>query len=159
MAQRLDYPALSQNLFNKYLDFNTSLHTSETVNTYGHLVTIYASQLNGCAFCVDMHVKEAKIHGERELRIYHICVWRESPLFDEREKAVLLWTEELTRLDKKGVSDEVYETVRKVFTEKEVSDLTFLIVAINGWNRLGVAFRKEPGSADVAYGLNKSGLN
>lgn len=159
MTQRLNYAALSQDLFKKYVDFNTSLHSSETIKTYGDLVTIYASQLNGCAFCVDMHVKEAKIHGERELRIHHISVWHESPLFNKREKAVLLWTEELTRLGRKGISDDVYETVRKVFTEKEISDLTFLIVAINGWNRLGVAFRSEPGSADALFGLDKSGLN
>lgn len=158
MTQRLNYAALSQNLFKKYLDFNSSLQTSETIKTYGHLVTIYASQLNGCAFCVDMHVKEAKIHGERELRIHHLSVWHESSLFDEREKAVLLWTEELTRLDRKGVSDKVYKTVSNVFSEKEISDLTFLIVAINGWNRLGIAFKSEPGSADIAFGLDKSGL-
>lgn len=159
MSQRLNYPALSQDLFKKYLDFNNALHANETVKIYADLVTIYASQLNGCAFCLDMHVKEAKIHGERELRVHHIAVWHESPLFNDHEKAVLLWTEELTHLNRKGVSDEVYETVRKVFTEKESADLTFLIVSINGWNRLGVAFRNEPGSADAVYGLDQSGLN
>lgn len=158
MKQRLNYPVLSSDIFKKYLDFNNFVHTNETVKEFSHLVTIRASQLNGCAFCLDMHVKEAKIHGERELRVHHISVWHESPLFNEREKAALLWTEALTHLEAKGVSDDVYAEVTKVLSEKEISDLSFLIVLINGWNRLGVAFRAVPGSADIIYGLDKSGL-
>lgn len=158
MTQRLNYTSLSQRLFKQYLQFNSEVHDTPTANEFGDLVTIYASQLNGCGFCLDMHVKEAKIHGERELRLYHIPIWRESNLFNEREKAAFLWTESLTQLPRGGVSDEVYETVRKALTEKEVSDLTFIILLINGWNRLGVAFRSEPGSADAIYGLDKSGL-
>ena len=97
-----------------------------------------ASQLNGCAFCVDMHVKEAKIHGDRELRLHHVAVWRESPLFSEQERAALEWTEALTQLTPHGVSDAIYASVREQFSEQELSDLTFLVVAINGWNRLNV---------------------
>ena len=108
-----------------------------------------ASQINGCAFCLDMHVKQAKIHGERELRLYHLSAWRESTLFAPRERAALAWTEVLTRLPEQGVPDEIYERVRTQLSEKEISDLTFVIVAINSWNRLNVGFRTVPGSQDA----------
>ena len=117
------------------------------------------SQLNGCAFCVDMHVKEAKLHGERELRLYHLPIWRESPLFSAKERAGLAWAEALTRLGEDGVSDALYQATLAEFSEKELVDLTFFIIAINGWNRLGVAFRSAPGSLDAVYGLEKAGLN
>lgn len=123
-----------------------------------HLVMLRASQINGCAFCVDMHVKEAKIHGDRELRLHHVAVWRESPLFSEQERAALEWTEALTQLSPHGVSDAIYASVREQFSEQELSELTFLVVAINGWNRLNVAFRTVPGSADKQFGLDKAGL-
>ena len=106
-----------------------------------------------------MHVKEATIKGERALRLHHVAIWRESPLFSPRERAALEWTEALTTLPPHGVPDEIYDAVRAQFTESELSDLTFLVVGINGWNRLNVAFRTEPGSADKAYGLDKAGLN
>ncbi|HCW18312.1 MAG TPA: alkylhydroperoxidase, partial [Achromobacter sp.] len=98
-------------------------------------------------------------HGERELRLHHIAVWRESPLFSARERAALAWTEALTTLPAHGVPNDVYEQAREQFTEAEISDLTFRVVAINGWNRLNVAFRTVPGSADAAFGLDKAGLN
>lgn len=122
------------------------------------LVHIRASQLNGCAFCLDMHVKEAKIHGERELRLYHVAIWRESPLFSDRERAALEWTEALTKLSEGGVSDESYERVRAQFSDKELSELTFAVGIINTWNRLNVAFHTPPGALDAAYGLDKAGL-
>ncbi|HSG22697.1 MAG TPA: carboxymuconolactone decarboxylase family protein [Azonexus sp.] len=118
-----------------------------------------ASQLNGCAFCVDMHVKEATIHGERPLRLHHVAIWRESQLFSPRERAALEWTENLTRLPAEGVADAVYESVRAQLSEKELSDLTFLVMSINAWNRVSVGFRVIPGTYDKAYGLDKAGLN
>ncbi|WP_413725154.1 carboxymuconolactone decarboxylase family protein [Sodalis sp. RH16] len=159
MSQRLDYFKLSAGFAGKYLDFNAALAAKPVIKEFSHLVTIRASQINGCGFCLDMHVKEAKIHGERELRLYHIAIWRESTLFTPREKAALEWTEALTTLSTHGVSDVIYEAVRAQLSEEEVSDLSFLIVAINGWNRLNVAFRTVPGSADAAFGLSKAGLN
>jgi alkylhydroperoxidase family enzyme len=93
------------------------------------------------------------------LRLYHIAVWRESPLFAPRERAALAWTEALTRLPEGGVPDDLYDRVRGQFSEKELSDLTFAVMAINAWNRAGVAFRAQPGSADKLYGLDKAGLN
>ena len=120
-----------------------------------NLVKIRASQLNGCLFCLDMHSKEAKKHEERELRLYHLPVWRESSLFTDKEKAALEWTELLTRLGEHGVSDEAYQNALKHFSEKELSDLSFVIVTINAWNRLGVAFRATPGALDKMLGLDK----
>ena len=122
------------------------------------LVDIRASQLNGCAFCLDMHVKQARMHGERELRLHHVAVWRESPLFTARERAALAWTEALTRMGPEGLSDELYELGRAEFTEAELAELAFRITAINGWNRLSIAFRTPPGSKDKVYGLDKAGL-
>lgn len=159
MNQRLDYFQASAAFFKKYLDFNNTVHANAFVKEFADLVTIRASQLNHCAFCLDMHVKEAKIHGERELRLHHLAIWRESHLFSPRERAALAWTEALTHLGSEGVSDEVYAEVRSQLSDTEMADLAFLIITINGWNRLGVAFRTTPGSADAAFGLDKAGLN
>ena len=155
--QRFDY-FKGSTYFNNYLSFNHAVHESAVAREFGDLVTIRASQINQCAFCLDMHVKEAKIHGERELRLYHLPVWRESDLFNPRERAALAWTEALTQLGPHGVPDEVYAEVRGQLSESEMADLGFLIVAINGWNRLCMAFRTAPGSADAAFGLDKAGL-
>ncbi|MFO6420595.1 carboxymuconolactone decarboxylase family protein [Hylemonella sp. W303a] len=158
MSQRLDYAQHAPELFKKYLDFSLALKKSHLEPGLRHLVTLRASQLNGCAFCVDMHVKEARIDGERELRLHHVAIWRESPLFSPRERAALAWTEVLTRLPAQGVSEADYEAVRAEFNEQELTDLSFAIVAINGWNRLSVGFAAVPGSQDRAYGLDKAGL-
>lgn len=158
MHQRLDYFATSEKFFKKYLEFNNLVHEDPTLKEFADLVTVRASQLNACAFCVDMHVKEAKIHGERELRLHHLAIWRESHLFTPRERAALAWTEALTHLHPHGVSDEIYASVHRELSEKEMSDLGFLIITINGWNRLCVAFQTTPGSFDAAFGLDKAGL-
>ncbi|GFE79993.1 alkyl hydroperoxide reductase AhpD [Steroidobacter agaridevorans] len=156
--QRINYAQQSPELLKKFAAFNLALEESTIEESIRDLVTLRASQLNGCGFCVDMHVKEAKIHGERELRLHHVAVWRESTLFAPRERAALAWTEIVTKLPEQGVPDDIYERVRGQLSEKEISDLTFAIVAINGWNRLSVAFRSVPGSADALYGLDKAGL-
>jgi AhpD family alkylhydroperoxidase len=141
------------------MEFSMALKNSVIDDKLHDLVQIRASQINGCAFCLDMHVKEAKIHGESELRLYHIAIWRESNLFVPRERAALAWTEALTKLPEGGVPDEIYERVRGQLSEKEISDLTFLVMAINAWNRASIAFKAVPGSADKAFGLDKAGLN
>lgn len=153
--QRLDYSRLSADLFQKYLAFTAAFQMDEGLAL---LVDIRASQLNGCAFCVDMHVKQAKILGERELRLHHVAIWRESPLFTPKEHAALAWTEALTRIAPEGVSDAVYEEAREHFSAEELSQLTFRVVAINGWNRMNVAFRTTPGSLDKVFGLDRAGL-
>ena len=122
------------------------------------LVEIRASQLNGCAFCVDMHIKEATLQGERPLRLHHVAIWRESPLFSDRERAALAWTEAVTRLSPEGVPDAIYEEAREHFSERELVDLTYMVMVINAWNRASIAFRSVPGSADKAFGLDRAGL-
>lgn len=159
MTQRLNYYQLSQEAAQQFAAFSEVLHKNPFLAKIGHLVTLRASQINGCTFCVDMHVKEAKLAGERELRLHHVAVWRESPLFDAKEKAILEWTEALTQLPPHGVPDELFDRVHQQLSDKELADLSFLVVGINGWNRLGVAFHSEPGSLDKQYGLDKAGLN
>lgn len=159
MTQRLNYFQVSEELSKKYLEFSMSLKKAPIVQEVGQLVDVRASQINSCGFCLDMHIKQARIAGERELRLHHVAIWRESTLFSPRERAALAWTEAVTTLSAQGVSDAVYEEVRAQLSEKEISDLTFLVVGINGWNRLNIAFRTVPGSADAAYGLDKAGLN
>ncbi|EYS87050.1 alkylhydroperoxidase [Cupriavidus sp. SK-4] len=158
MTQRTNYFQQSPELSKKLMEFGALFQKTTIEQPIRELVEIRASQLNGCAFCVDMHIKMAKIHGERELRLHHVAIWRESTLFSPRERAALAWTEVLTRLPAEGVPDDIYERVRTQYSEKELSDLTFLVGAINTWNRLNVAFRMVPGSSDKAFGLDKANL-
>jgi AhpD family alkylhydroperoxidase len=158
MTQRLDYQRQSPELFKKLVEFNQLAKAGAIEGTIIDLISVRASQINGCGFCVDMHVKEATIHGERPLRLHHLATWRESPLFEPRERAALAWTEALTTLPAGGVPQEVFDRVRAELSEKEVSDLTFAIMAINAWNRAGVGFTTVPGSYDKAWGLDKAQL-
>ncbi|AOI61349.1 alkylhydroperoxidase [Burkholderia diffusa] len=158
MTQRINYFQQSPELTRKLVELDGLLQKTTIEVPVRELVEIRASQLNGCAFCVDMHIKMAKIHGERELRIHHVAIWRESPLFSPRERAALEWTEALTHLSSHGVPDDLYERVRAHYSEKELSDLTVLVGAINSWNRLNVAFRMVPGSVDKMFGLDKANL-
>lgn len=124
-----------------------------------HLVDIRASQLNHCAFCLDMHVKEAKLEGERELRLYHVAIWRESPLFNAKEKAALALTEALTRIGDHGVSEALYSELREHLSEVEISELTFSIAMINAWNRMQIVSQMAPGAMDSVYGLDRADLS
>jgi AhpD family alkylhydroperoxidase len=110
------------------------------------LIKIRASQINGCAYCVDMHTKDARLHGETEQRLYAVVVWRETPFFTERERAALAWTEAITLISRDQVPDDIYELARKHFSEQELIDLTMALVAINGWNRLATSFRAPVGT-------------
>src|SRR5678816_3599506 len=134
MNPRIDYNMHSPEMIQKLLEMSQLSAASSLDRTLADLVHIRASQLNGCAFCLDMHVKEARIHGERELRLYHVPIWRESPLFSDRERAALEWTEAITTLTS-GIPDGIFESVRSHFSEKEMSELTFAIGVINLWNR------------------------
>jgi len=158
LSQRIHYIQQSPELFKKLVELNMLLKKGPIEESILDLVSLRASQINGCGFCVDMHVKEARIHDERELRLHHVAIWRESTLFSPRERAALAWTEALTRLPEHGVPDDVYDRVRTQLSEKELSDLTFAVMAINAWNRVNVAFRTVPGSQDRAFGLDKAGL-
>ena len=110
------------------------------------LVKLRASQLNGCAHCIDMHTKELRADGESEQRLYLLNAWRESPFYSGRERAALAWTEAVTLLADSQVPDDVYDEARKQFSEEELVNLTFALVAINGWNRLTIPFRTVPGT-------------
>lgn len=158
MAQRLNYAHLSPEPFKALVALSNEVQKSAIEQTILDLVSIRASQMNACAFCLDMHCKEATLHGERPLRLHHIAVWRDSTLFTPRERAALAWTEALTKLSDGGVPDELYERVRGHLSEKEVSDLTFQIVMVNAWNRASLSVKAVPGSADKMYGLDKAGL-
>jgi len=110
------------------------------------LVKIRASQINGCAYCLDMHTKDARLAGETEQRIYALNAWRETPFFTDRERAALEWTEAVTRVADTHVPDEIYERVARQFDEGELVALTFAVIVINSWNRLAVTFRAPAGS-------------
>lgn len=158
MTQRLDYASHAPDAARAYFAFSQTLDGNGQDKLLHELVNLRASQMNGCAFCTDMHVKAARIAGERELKLHHVAVWRDSPLFDDRERAALEWTEALTDLASGGIADALYDRVRSVLGEALLVRISFMAVAINGWNRLGVAFRPVPGSADEMLGLTNSGL-
>ncbi len=158
MSQRLNYAAESPELLKKLTALSMTVHVGNDPRLRD-LVNIRASQLNGCAFCLDMHVKEATIHGERPLRLHHVAIWRESNLFSARERAALAWTEAVTTLTDRTVPDAVFAEARAEFSEAELTELTYAVGVINLWNRLNVAFQTPPGGADKAFGLDKAGLN
>ena len=114
------------------------------------LVKVRASQINGCAFCIDMHTKDTRAQGESEQRLYALDAWRETPFFTARERAALAWTEAVTLIRDGHAPDEVYEEARRQFTSENLVNLTMAIIAINGWNRLAIAFRSVPGAYQAA---------
>src|SRR5262249_4365296 len=109
------------------------------------LLKLRCSQINGCAYCIDMHWKEARVAGESEQRLYGLDAWQESPYYEGRERAALAWAEAVTRITDGHVPDPVYEKVRDTFTEKALADLTLAVATINAWNRVAIASRAEPG--------------
>jgi len=114
------------------------------------LVKMRASQINGCAYCIDMHSKDARAAGESEQRLYALSAWRETPFFTERERAALAWAEEITLISQNHVPDSAYEEAKRCFSEEELVSLTMALVTINGWNRLAIAFRAVPGQYEPA---------
>jgi AhpD family alkylhydroperoxidase len=115
-----------------------------------NLIDLRASQINGCAYCLDMHWKDLRAAGETEQRLYGLDAWRESPYYTDRERAALAWTEAVTNIQEGRISDSVYEEMRRFFSEKEVVDLTLAVTAINSWNRLNIALRTVPGTYQPA---------
>jgi AhpD family alkylhydroperoxidase len=143
----MDYAAASPKGVEAMRGLERHVRQSKLDHRLLELVKIRASQLNGCAFCLDMHTKDARAAGETEQRLYALPAWRETSFFDARERAALAWTEAVTRLGGDSpVPDSVYEEVRPHFDDPSLVDLTLAIVAINGWNRLAIAFRKTPGT-------------
>jgi len=144
MQSRLDFYKASPEATKAMVALEERVSSSGIEKPLAELVRLRASQLNGCAFCVDMHTTDARKGGETERRLAAVTVWRETPFFTERERAALEWTEAVTLLAQTHVPDHVWEAVKPHFTDKEIADLTLLIVAINGWNRIAVSFRKMP---------------
>jgi AhpD family alkylhydroperoxidase len=142
----LHYPKVAPDAYRAMLALEDYARSTGIEASLLHLVKLRASYLNGCAFCIDMHTKDARAEGETEQRLYAVPVWHETPFFTPRERAALAWTEAVTRLGEEGVSDEVYDAAREQFDEAELVRLSMAIVAINGWNRLSIAFRSEVGS-------------
>ncbi len=146
MQQRLDYQKAAPEAMKAMLGIEKYAANSGLEYSLYELIKTRASQINGCAFCIDMHTKDARKAGETEQRLYALSAWRETPFYTERERAALAWTEAVTELSKDGVSQELFEETSKHFNEKEMVDLTMAVIAINGWNRLAVSFATVPGS-------------
>ncbi|AFI69518.1 transposase [Burkholderia pseudomallei] len=144
MQTRLDYRKANPHALNAMLALEERIAQSGLEPTLIELVRLRASQINGCAYCVDMHTRDAHKHGETERRLATVVVWREAPFFTDRERAALEWTEAVTLVAHDHVPDAVWEAVRPHFTDAELVDLTLAIVTINGWNRFAVSFRKLP---------------
>lgn len=143
---RLDYGKASPGAMRAMIGLEAHVGKSGLDVSLLELVKTRASQLNGCAFCLDMHTKDARAAGETEQRLYGLSAWREAPFYTDRERAALAWTEAITFVADGHVPDDVYEEVQRYFDETELVDLTLAIVAINGWNRLAIAFRSEAGT-------------
>jgi AhpD family alkylhydroperoxidase len=150
MKARLDYAKVSPKALQAMLGLEVYVNRAGLEHGLLELVKMRASQLNGCAYCLDMHSKDARAAGETEQRLYLLDAWREAPFYTPRERAALAWTEAVTRVDSGHVPDAVYTETREHFTEQELVDLTLAVVAINGWNRLAIAFRAEAGSHQPA---------
>lgn len=144
MSSRIDYYKVSPEVVKAMIGLENFVNKSGLERSLLDLVKLRASQINGCAFCVDTHCTEARKNGESERRLSAVAVWQETPFFTDRERAALAWTEAVTLLSETHAPDDIYQEVLKYFNEKETVDLTFAIITINGWNRLAVSFRKSP---------------
>jgi len=145
MEPRIHYLRHAPEAVKTMYDLEKYLKESGLEETLLHLVKMRASQINGCAYCIDMHSKDAREMGETEQRLYELAAWRETPFYTERERAALEWTESVTLVSQTHVPDSVYEVARSQFSEKELVDLTFAVAAINTWNRIAIAMRAVPG--------------
>lgn len=160
MQARLDVRHAPPGILKAMLGLETYLSGSGLPRELLDLVYLRASQINGCAYCIDMHTKDLRAAGETEQRLYLLDAWRESPFYTDRERAALAWTEAVTRVTEGHVPDEVFEQARSQFSEGDLANLTLVIVAINSWNRLNIAFRTvagsyQPASAQLAANARK----
>ncbi len=146
MEERLNYAKVSPDALKAMRELEKYVTASRLERPLCELIKTRASQINGCAYCIDMHTKDARKAGETEQRLYALNAWRETPFYTDRERAALEWTEALTLISKNDISDSLYNSVRKHFDEKEIVALSMAIIAINGWNRLAIGFRTIPGT-------------
>lgn len=152
MDTRFDYGTAAPGVYTAMDALETYLEGCGIEPTLLHMVKLRASQLNGCAYCIDMHWKDLRALGESEARLYSLDAWRECPYYTERERAALAWAEAVTFVAQGHVTDEVYEECRRHFDERELSNLTLLVATINAWNRLSVAARLAPGTYQSRLG-------
>ena len=145
MKARLDYRAASPRGFAAIAHLNNFVESCGLEESLLELVKMRASQINGCAFCLDMHSKDAVAAGENPQRLYTLPAWRETPFFTDRERAALAWTEAVTEISIAHVDDELFEEARRQFSEQELVNLTLAVITINGWNRLAIPFHSEVG--------------
>jgi AhpD family alkylhydroperoxidase len=150
MNQRIDYQRVGTGAIAAMLGLERYVRESGLDPALVHLVKLRASQVNGCAYCVDMHWKDAVAGGETAERLNALCVWRETPFFTDRERAALEWAETLTLISEGGVPEALFRATREHFSEKEIVDLTLAIVVINGWNRIAISFRPPVGQYQPA---------
>ena len=146
MQPRIDYTKYAQEAQQAMLGLEKYIAKSGLDHKLIHLIKMRASQINGCAYCIDMHSKDARALGETEQRLYELDAWRETPFYTERERAALEWTEALTLVSETQVPDAVYDEVKRYFSEKEIVDLTIVVSTINMWNRLAISTRAVPGT-------------
>lgn len=146
MEQRLDYSKNGMDALKAMYGLEMYLAKSSIEPKLLHLIKFRVSQINGCAYCLDMHSKDLRAEGETEQRLYLLDAWRESPFYSERERAALEWAETVTLVSQTHVPDDVFERVKKEFNDKELIDLTMAVVTINSWNRISIAFRTTPGT-------------
>jgi AhpD family alkylhydroperoxidase len=156
MTALLNYAKASPESYQAMLKFSNATHEVPLEPALLELVRVRASQINHCAFCLDMHTIDARAAGETEQRLYAVAAWEEAPFFTPRERAALAWTEAVTRLADGPVPVELYNATREQFSEKEIVDLTLAIIAINGWNRLAGVFRTEAGHYQARAHAKKS---
>ena len=150
MKQRLNHMEVAQGALKAMFGLGAYLAKCGLEPSLLHLLEFRVSQINGCAYCLDMHSKDLRAAGETEQRLYVLEAWREAPFYTERERAALAWAEAVTLVTEGHVPDEVYEQARGQFSEEELVNLTLAVVTINGWNRLNIAFRTEAGSYQPA---------
>ena len=156
MEQRIDQSEVPQGAIKAMLGLSGYLAKSGLEPTLLNLIDMRVSQINGCAYCLDMHSKDLRAAGETEQRLYLLDAWRESPFYSERERAALAWAEAVTLVTEGHVPDEVYEQARGQFSAEELANLTLAVVAINGWNRLNIAFRTTPGTYQASAARAKA---
>ncbi|HEU4683599.1 MAG TPA: carboxymuconolactone decarboxylase family protein [Nitrospira sp.] len=150
MEPRIDYRKVAPGVLEAVLGLESYLHGSAIERRLLHLVKLRASQINGCAYCIDMHWKDLRAAGESEQRLYGLDAWEESPYYSEKERAALAWTEAVTKIRETHAPNEVYEAVRRHFAEKDLADLTLAVATINLWNRLAISMRAVPGTYQPA---------
>jgi AhpD family alkylhydroperoxidase len=152
MKPRIDYQNVSPNAVKAMMGLEAAVHRAGFEPGLLDLVKMRTSQINGCAYCLDMHSKDAIARGESPQRLFGLDAWREAPYYTERERAALEWTEALTLVSETHVPDEAFAAVKAQFGEEEIVNLTLAIVAINGWNRFAIGFRAAPGEYVSPYG-------